>query len=170
MERPCASLGASFRPGGLVRIDPPRFVLAFLAGAVGIALVAGIPTDVIPNDLFTRMTPVRGYDVPVLVAISVLGGLLAASYWGVSRPACAMRRAGTAGGVGATLGWLAIGCPVCNKIVVLALGTSGALNVFGPAQPWLAALSVTLLVVALTWRWRMLLAADRAGTQPMSAG
>lgn len=81
-----------------------------------------------------------------------------------------MRRAGAAGGVGATLGWLAIGCPVCNKIVVLALGTSGALNLFGPAQPWLAALSVMLLVVALAWRWRMLLAAERAGTQPMSAG
>lgn len=153
-----------------MRIDWPRFVLAFLAGAAGMALLAGVPTDVIPNGFFTRMTPVQAYDVPVLVAISVLGGILAASYWGVRGAACATRRAGTAGGLGATLGWLAIGCPICNKIVVLALGTSGALNVFAPAQPWLAGLSVVLLVVAIAWRWRMLLAAVRMGAQPMSAG
>jgi hypothetical protein len=148
----------------------PRFLLAFAAGAAGMALLAGIPTDVIPNGAFTRMTPVRAYDVPVLVAVSVLSGLLAASYWGVTGERCPPRRPGTTGAVGATLGWLAIGCPVCNKLVVLALGTSGALNVFGPAQPWLAGLSVGLLVVALVWRWRALLAAVRPERPPAAAG
>ncbi len=127
------------------------------------ALVVGLPTDVIPNDWFGRMTPVRDYDVPVLVAVSVLSGLLAASYWGVEGVVCPVRRPGTAGAVGAALGWLAIGCPVCNKLIVLALGTSGALSVFAPAQPWLAALSVLLLLAALGWRWRLLLAAARSG-------
>ncbi len=32
----------------------------------------------------------------------------------------------------------AIGCPVCNKLVVLALGFSGALAYFEPIQPALA--------------------------------
>jgi hypothetical protein len=134
----------------------PRFVVAFVAGGLAMALFAGVPTDVIPNAFFTRMTPVQDYDVPVLVAISVLSGLLAGSLWGVQAAACPTRRPGAAGGVGATLGWLAIGCPICNKIVVLALGVSGALNIFGPAQPWLAGLSIVLLLVALAWRWRNL--------------
>ena len=67
-----------------------------------------------------------------------------------------MRRAGTTGVLGATLGWLAVGCPVCNKLIVLALGSSGALSWFAPAQPWLAALSIVLLVAALAWRARVL--------------
>jgi hypothetical protein len=39
---------------------------------------------------------------------------------------------------------------------VLALGSSGALTWFAPAQPWLAALSIVLLVAALAWRARVL--------------
>jgi hypothetical protein len=139
-----------------VIVHPARFVLAFALGAVATALLIGLPTDVIPNDLFGRMTPVRSYDVPVLVAVSVLSGLLIASHVAVSGGACPVRRTGTAGTVGAAVGWLAIGCPVCNKLIVLALGTSGALSWFAPAQPWLAAVSVLLLVAALAWRWRVL--------------
>lgn len=132
-----------------------------MAGALGTALLVGLPTDVIPNDWFGRMTPVRGYDVPVLVAMSLLSGLLVASYWGVTGVSCPVRRPGAAGATGAALGWLAIGCPVCNKLVVLALGSSGALSWFAPAQPWLAALSVALLLVAVGWRWRVLVAASQ---------
>lgn len=48
--------------------------------------------------------------------------------------------------------WFAIGCPVCNKIALLALGYTGALTYFGPLQPWLAALSLVLLAVGLVFR------------------
>jgi hypothetical protein len=44
---------------------------------------------------------------------------------------------------------LAIGCPVCNKLVVLALGVGGALTYFAPVQPILGFLSVGLLAYAL---------------------
>ena len=57
-----------------------------------------------------------------------------------------------------TLGGLAtffaIGCPVCNKIVLLALGTSGALNLFAPIQPLIGAASLGLLAATLVWRLR----------------
>jgi hypothetical protein len=57
-----------------------------------------------------------------------------------------------------TLGGLAtffaIGCPVCNKIVLLALGTSGALNLFAPIQPLIGAASLALLAATLIWRLR----------------
>ena len=136
----------------------PRSVIAFAVGGVGMALLAGVPTDVIPNEFFTRMTPVRDYDIPVLVAISVLAGVLAASYWGVGGVACPARRPGATGAAGATFGWLAIGCPVCNKLVVLALGSSGALSYFAPVQPVLGVAALGLLGAALRSRLRMLAA------------
>lgn len=149
----------------MIVVHPGRALLALVLGTAGTALLIGVPTDVIPNPLFGRMTPVRAYDVPVLVVVSVLSGLLAASHWGVAGGACPVRPAGTTGALGATVGWLAIGCPVCNKLVVLALGSSGALSWFAPAQPWLAALSVALLLAALGWRVRVLAAAGlRPGT------
>lgn len=149
-------------PGDPLSIVWPRFASAFVLGSIATALLVGLPTDVIPNDWFGRMTPVRDYDVPVLVAVSLLSGLLVASHWGVrTAAACPTRRPGTAGAAGAALAWLAIGCPVCNKLVILALGTSGALSVFAPLQPWLAALSVALLLAALAWRWWIILAAGR---------
>ncbi|GAA3974020.1 hypothetical protein GCM10023085_65620 [Actinomadura viridis] len=50
------------------------------------------------------------------------------------------------------LSLLAVGCPVCNKVVLVLLGTSGALTVWAPLQPWLGALSVGLLGVAAVRR------------------
>lgn len=55
---------------------------------------------------------------------------------------------------GALLSVLAVGCPVCNKLVVLLLGVSGALSWFAPAQPLLAVLSVILLAFGLRRRLR----------------
>ena len=46
----------------------------------------------------------------------------------------------------------AVGCPVCNKLVALALGAGGALTYFGPTQPVLGLLSVGLLLYALRER------------------
>ncbi len=57
----------------------------------------------------------------------------------------------TAGGIAA---FLAIGCPICNKVVVAALGVSGALNVFAPLQPLIGGASVALLAGTLLWRLR----------------
>ena len=52
------------------------------------------------------------------------------------------------------MSYFAVGCPVCNKLVVLALGTVGAREWFEPIQPYLAAGSIVLLVVALRARLR----------------
>ncbi|WP_435813056.1 hypothetical protein [Streptomyces werraensis] len=48
----------------------------------------------------------------------------------------------------------AVGCPICNKLVVLALGVSGALSYWAPAQPVLGVASVALLTYALMRRLR----------------
>jgi hypothetical protein len=47
-----------------------------------------------------------------------------------------------------------VGCPVCNKLVVVLLGSSGALTYFAPVQPLLGLLAVTLSATALAVRLR----------------
>lgn len=121
---------------------------AGLAGGAAAALAMGIPTDVVANPWFTRMTPVRPLDVVTLVVTSVLLGLLAASYAG-----------GRAGGAGRAVGGggltvLAIGCPVCNKLVVALIGFSGATTWFAAAQPVLGLAGAALAAWALVLRVR----------------
>jgi hypothetical protein len=60
------------------------------------------------------------------------------------------------------LSFLAAGCPVCNKLVVLAVGTTGALDYFRPLQPLLGLASLVLLGVAL--RVRLQVRAPRPAT------
>ena len=53
------------------------------------------------------------------------------------------------------LTFFAVGCPVCNKLVLLALGASGAMTYFEPVQPVLSLLAVVLLAWALARRLRV---------------
>ena len=54
--------------------------------------------------------------------------------------------------LGGFLTYLAVGCPVCNKVALLALGSAGAIQWFAPVQPVLAAAGVVLLGYALRRR------------------
>ena len=49
------------------------------------------------------------------------------------------------GGIAGLLSFFAVGCPVCNKLVIVALGTTGTLQWFEPVQPMLAVASIVLL-------------------------
>ena len=118
-------------------------------GALVAGLAIGIPTDVVPNPWFTRMSEVRFLDVLFLAASSLLLGALLATY---VRPE-GERRAGAVMGSG-VLSVLAIGCPICNKLVVTLIGVSGALNVFAPLQPLLGAAGIAVAALALRSRLR----------------
>ena len=48
----------------------------------------------------------------------------------------------------------AVGCPVCNKPIVVLLGASGALELWAPLQPVLGAVTIVFLAVALVIRLR----------------
>lgn len=56
--------------------------------------------------------------------------------------------------MGGIAAFVAIGCPVCNKIVLLALGTTGALNVFAPIQPLIGLASLVILAATVRWSLR----------------
>ena len=128
------------------------------AGATGIGmgigtlLLIGLPTAILPNPWFTRMTPTRPQDYLILGLTVLLAAGLGATY--AAPAACSLHEGKlTAGGV---LAFLAVGCPVCNKVVVLLLGTGGALAYFEPVQPLLAVTGLGLLGGGLALRLRAL--------------
>lgn len=130
-----------------------RWAAAFGA-AVAITLMIGLPTAVIPNPVFGRPIPVTWWSYPVLAVTAVLGGLLVATYVRQTSTSETLDRPGRVGGLGGFLSFFAVGCPVCNKVVVLALGATGARQWFEPLQPVLAVASIVLLAVALRFRLR----------------
>lgn len=147
------------------------------AFAVAFGLLVGLSTVLIPNPVFGREIPTLAWNYPVWIATSALAGLLAATYLrrrttddvpgspGVAPadpvdPVDRADRAGPAdrasrlGLTGTVLAWFAVGCPVCNKLALLALGYSGALTWFAPVQPYLAAAALVLTAAALLVRLR----------------
>jgi hypothetical protein len=132
----------------LGRFGPRGWLAAAGAGLVTL-LAVGLVTAVIENPLFIRMTPVRPQDYVIWLASGLLVGLIAGTFVG---PAPARHGGKTiSGGV---LSVLAVGCPICNKLVVLLLGVSGALTIFEPAQLYLGVVSVVLLAWTLRLRAR----------------
>lgn len=133
-----------------------RWLTALAAGAITALLVA-LPTAVIPNPVFGREIEVTWWSYPVVVITGLLGGLLVATYVnepggsGADTDVDAPARLGTAGGL---VAFFAVGCPVCNKLVLLALGASGAVTWFAPLQPILALVSIALMTWALRLRLR----------------
>ena len=142
----------------LYRVRPTldaRFWLIALGTSAGAALVLGIPTAVIPNPWFIRMTPTELSNLAVWLVSAPLIGALVATYLAPVRDLHpAAEGAPTRVGLASVGAFLAIGCPICNKVVVGLLGVSGALSVFAPIQPVIGAASVALLAGSLAWRLR----------------
>ncbi len=157
----------------LVALADARY-LAWSSGAALVGLIAfGLVSAIIPNPVFGREIAPEPFAIGIWLASAPLMGLLAGTYLVPPRPVTLDLRAdagapaltpgaterarptsalGYAGGLAA---FLAIGCPVCNKIVLVLLGTSGALSTWAPLQPMVGMASLALLAAALVWRLRM---------------
>jgi hypothetical protein len=130
---------------------------ALVAGltAVAFIVVVAVPTNLIDTPLFSRAIPPTWWAWPSLVASSVLGGLLVATSVGpAARPADVNRGSSRRGLVAVVLTYLAVGCPVCNKLALVALGATGAVTWFAPFQPVLQVAALALLAWALVLRLR----------------
>ncbi len=123
-------------------------------GGIAIAVLVAIPTDIIPNPYFTRSMAVTWWSYPVLVMTGILGGMLVGTYvrQGDTPRDETVERASRLGIAGAAAMFFAVGCPVCNKLVLLALGSAGAMTWFEPIQPLLQVAAVVLLAWALRRR------------------
>ncbi len=135
---------------------PRRWYAAVLSG-LGIGFLIALPTAVIPNPIFGRAIEPTWWSYPTVVISAILGGLLIATYVRESVDADEISvestdkslRIGTLGGF---ISFFAVGCPVCNKLVLLALGSSGAISWFAPIQPFLAVVSILFMLWALNVR------------------
>jgi len=118
----------------------PRWLQGTLVALAGFASL-GTVSALWPNPLFMRMTPAGAWEIGLLGALALLGGL----YVGLRRPACADRTAG-AGGI---IGFLGIACPTCNKLLMLLFGGELLLTYFEPVRLYLAAAGTAVLALAV---------------------
>lgn len=173
-------VGESFRLAGrALRLWTGRQALSAIAAAAVVAVVIGVATVLIPNPVFGREIPPVWWNYPVWLVTAALSGMLVATYVRSHRAAAdaqasaasddgstatdlttdpgdevRARRSSRMGMAGGILAWFAVGCPVCNKLALLALGYSGAITWFTPMQPLLALAALILTGVALVWRLR----------------
>lgn len=160
MLRMFSSWGQTLRLAGLgLRSWTPRQVLLATVAAVAFATLVGVATVLIPNPIFGRDIPPVWWNYPVWILTSLGSGMLIATY--LRQPdadtgdtAHGKRRTARFGIAGGILAWFAVGCPVCNKLVLLALGYAGAITWFAPVQPFLAVAALVLTIAALMWRLR----------------
>lgn len=120
-----------------------RIGVAVLASII-VFLLLGLATALIPNPVFGRPIAAPAWGVTALVITAVLSGITLATY--VATPVPADTETGTRRfTLGGVLAFFAIGCPTCNKLVLIALGSSGAITWFAPIQPYLAIVGIALL-------------------------
>ncbi|WP_233615671.1 hypothetical protein [Leucobacter chromiisoli] len=143
--------------------SPRQYGIAAVVTVV-FGMLVGIVTVLIPNPWFMRDIDTVWWNYPVWILTSIGAGLLTATYVRRGsrqaeqstveddRETPAARRSARMGIAGGMLTWFAVGCPVCNKIALLALGYSGAITWFAPFQPVLAIAALLLTWVALVWR------------------
>jgi hypothetical protein len=113
--------------------------------------VIALPTAVVENPVFGREIGVTSWSVTVIFVTSILTGLLTATYVKNDFSDESPRQL-KIGGAGALLSYFAVGCPVCNKLALVALGYSGAIQYFAPIQPYLAVAGIALLAYSLRMR------------------
>jgi hypothetical protein len=125
------------------------------AVAVGSSILTGLfislPTAIIKTPIFGREIETTSWSVPVVIVTSILSGMLFATYIKMEQ-SIDEDRSLKIGGAGAFFAFLAVGCPVCNKLALVALGYSGAIQYFAPVQPYLATAGILLLAYALRKR------------------
>jgi len=117
-------------------------MLAAILSFAAVAVIA-VPTRLVPNDYFRRMTPTRPLDYVLLVLTAPLVGMTAS----IALRRRDGREKAAAGSAFVTT--LAVGCPICNRVVVALLGVSGALSIWAPLQPLLGFSAIAVLLYTL---------------------
>jgi hypothetical protein len=169
------SPGSGSTPGALSALGDPRFLAWSAVATVGSLLAFGLVSAIIPNPVFGREIPPEPFAIAVWLLSAPLMGVILATYLvrppavpmtlgsgpaagspaSALEPDAAEQRRSLLGYAGGFAAFLAIGCPVCNKIALVALGTSGALTIWAPLQPIIGAASLVLLAGTVVWRLRV---------------
>lgn len=134
-----------------LRALPPATWLRAVPYAAVAAVLIAVPSDLIDTPLFGRPVEVRAIDDVILAITAGLIGLIFAIR--VQQDEMAEKQ-DTRTVWGGFVSFLAVGCPVCNQLVVGLVGTSGALSWWAPVQPLVGLVAVAMLVWTLRYRLR----------------
>ncbi|ELY46464.1 hypothetical protein [Natronorubrum tibetense] len=126
------------------------------AAAIGVFLLFGLVTGLIPNPLYVRMVPRTPVDYLFLTLTALLAGVYTAQRLTTEvvgpdfEDADESGSDGTKGedrlAIGGLVGgFLAVGCPICNVVLLALFSSSALMTYFDPLRPALGALSVALL-------------------------
>jgi len=111
-----------------------KYVGIALLAFAGFVLLFGIPTALIPTPWFIRMIQARFIDYVFLIVNSALIG----AYIGLHMYEKHERnkRGDVLATTGSVANIFAVGCPICNKLLVVLLGTSVVMTYFEPMRVW----------------------------------
>lgn len=134
-----------------LRSLPPVTYVRAIPYALVAAVLIGVPSDLIDTPIFGRPVETRLIDYVIWAITSALIGLVFA----IRLPETHQKeqeRNDVRTVWGGFVSFLAVGCPVCNQLVVGLVGSSGALSWWAPAQPFVGALAIGLVLWALRTR------------------
>lgn len=146
----------------------PRAIAWGVGVTVGVFLLFGLVTDLVPNPLYVRMVPRTPVDYLFLALTALLAGVYAAQ-----RVATETTGSGGAGADtdadadapeptgenrwalgGLAGGFLAVGCPICNVFLLALFSSSALMTYVDPLRPLLGAVSVAILAGLIVVRHR----------------
>lgn len=131
-----------------------KYVGIGLLSFVGFVLLFGIPTALLPTPWFMRMMPARALDyVFLLINSALLGSYVGLITFEKHRYPVKDEAVTITGGIA---NFLAVGCPICNKLFVALLGFSAIMTYVEPARVWLGLLSTGIVAGALLFKLRKL--------------
>ncbi|MFC4408326.1 hypothetical protein [Haloarchaeobius iranensis] len=122
-------------------------VLLSIAVGLGVLLVFGTVTGLVPNPLYVRMVARTPADYLFLFATSAF----AATF--VYQRLLAAEPVGDGVAVGGVVtGVLAFGCPICNALLLALFSSSALMTYFDPLRPLLGVASMVLFVGLLYYQ------------------
>lgn len=120
-------------------------VLAGIVVTVLMSLFLGIPTAVIENSIYTRMTPATTLDMFFLIVTSILFGIYTSLilYIIITKK---RRTIPAKQGIGGVIGsFFAISCPLCIQLFVWIFGAAFLMKYYNPLRPFIGILSIGLI-------------------------
>ncbi|ELY82071.1 hypothetical protein C488_00572 [Natrinema pellirubrum DSM 15624] len=121
------------------------------AAGIGVFLLFGLVTGLLPNPLYVRMVPRTPIDYLFLTSTALLAGVYTAQRLATERVEPGLEDGDTSSedrlALGGLVGgFLAVSCPICNVVLLALFSSSAVMTYVDPLRPVFGALSVVLLV------------------------
>jgi hypothetical protein len=117
--------------------------------SVGVFVLFGTVTGLLPNPIYVRMVSRTPADYLFLVATAAFAGAFVYQRSLTEEPIGDRFAAG-----GVVGGFLAFGCPICNAVLLALIGSSALMTYFDPLRPVLGAVSVVFFAALLIYQRR----------------